>query len=179
MNDAQGISRFSTPVHSGMTLLETLAALALLSIFTFGGGAWIVSASHAARAVTTSSQDSISLTRALDALRADLIEATPESIDFDMNQNEVRVITMRGAPGEGIGWRRVTWRLNESSLVRVEQSLPEREGSKAPCAILHGVESFVVMIDEVHEVNSTTEIFVITLRLTSGSQTTRVWAADP
>ena len=173
------LSRPQSSSRPGMTLLETLAALFVLSLLIFGGGAWIISANRAAHAVTAASQETIVMVRALNAVRADLVEADPDSIILDGEDNAIRATTTRCAPGAPAGWRRIYWRLDDGSLIRFERTLPDTAETEARQTVLLGVESFTIAaVDNISEVDSGVRLFTIAIRLRSGMQMQRLWGLD-
>lgn len=159
-----------------MTLLETLATLVVLSIFIFGGGAWIISANRTAQAVSASSHETMIMVRAFDSIRADLVEAEPESIILDVEDNAIRAITTRCAPGKIAGWRQVQWRYDNGSLIRFERVLPDSDDTETLLAVLVGVESFTVSaVNDLPEVHSEVQVFAINICLRSGMPMQRLW----
>ena len=162
-----------------MTLLETLASLAVLSIFIFGGGAWIISANRTAQAASMSSYETMMMVRAFDAIRADLVEAKPDSIILDVGDNAIQAITTRCAPSTQAGWRQVHWRFDDGSLIRFERMLPDSDGMDTQNAVLVEVESFTIAdADNKSEIDTGVRLHSIAIRLRSGMQMQRLWGLD-
>lgn len=119
--------------NAGLTLLELLVSLAVLSLFMSAASAWLVTTAHASVAVTRFADASLPAGRALELLRADLDEAEPGSTVVEANPGDVRIemITCHAAGLEPASWRRVEWRWAPSSgrgsdLLRTAAGLPQR-----------------------------------------------------
>lgn len=145
-----------------LTLVELLAALALLSMVMGVVSAWTVGSAKAQRSVVRASNADSPLDRALRLLardidaapvapfRGDSGNATP-SVMFDAERDCVRVVAMRPLTADAAeaGPRRVEWRLERSSdgaglLVREETKLgPSQEGASTRVALC-GVAAFEI-----------------------------------
>ena len=173
------MTRSASQTRRGLTLLETLAALAIFSLVSTVGGAWIISASRAAQSTAAAARESTILAPTLDAIRADLIEAAPKSIEFDSELHEIRMTTARRAPGADHGWRRATWRLTDESIIRSERLLGNDADSELEQVIVNGVESFIISCVESSGGDPNAVIVTITLGLASGASNQCVWRLEP
>lgn len=140
-----------------LTLVELLAALALLSMVMGVVSAWTVGTAKAQRAVARANNSDIPLDRALRLLARDIDEAPVESrrggpgeatpsVVFDAEHDRVRVVAMRpliAGAGEA-GPRRVEWRL-ERSWDGV--GLLVREETKFGAGQSEGIEARVALRD--------------------------------
>ncbi|MCA9293223.1 MAG: prepilin-type N-terminal cleavage/methylation domain-containing protein [Phycisphaerales bacterium] len=120
----------------GMTMLELLAALALLSTFVVGAHAWMMSMIRAQRVLGDHGQ--VFIDRTLAALQQDLDGAVEIQVD---EGHQLTVRTAHALPGDPItdtGWQQVTWARDGRKLVRTCVSAPGR-------AILVDVSMFEVL----------------------------------
>ncbi len=146
-----------------LTLVELLAALALLSMVMGVVSAWTVGSAKAQSSVVRASNADSPLGRALRLLARD-IDAAPvaplrgssgkamPSVVFDAEHDRVRVVAMRAmsAGSAGAGPRQIEWRLERSSdgvglLVREETQLgPSQSEDVETRVALHGVAEFEI-----------------------------------
>ena len=118
----------------GMTLLELLAALALLSTFVIAAHAWTISVVRWQGLVRGGAL--LQMDRVLGAITQDLIASSEVSVE---NGSPV-LLTSRVLPGDPLtdtGWQRVTWQIDRDELVRVNG-----QGDKR--VIMRGITSFAV-----------------------------------
>lgn len=165
----------------GFTLLETLAALALLSLVAGAGGAWIIGESRFARTVTQTSDETAALARVMDALRADLFESITQTVQAQYNDDELTLLTTRAAPFRPEGWREAAWRLdNESScLMRREQELSPRDAEPYEQVVMRDVASFVISLLDEESGSEPKRVLSVALTLTSGVVSEHVWSVAP
>lgn len=142
-----------------MTLLETLAALAVLSLLTWAAGAWVLAAARTQRDLAGGPSPEELLGRTHAAIARDIASAAPgmgdefrgsaaarfgankgrsPAVVFDAENHRIVMRTSCPAPGEPAGWRLVTWRLDGDALVRAERLAP---GSPSAAAASLGVET--------------------------------------
>lgn len=142
----------------GLTLLELLAAVALLSVFVSGVGAWMVSVSRAGVELDREVQERSVLERTLTAIEDDIHQAwivkqagresegVVPAIEFDeLSHRIVLVTSSRIDPTEEYGWLRVEWVFDRDARVLRRVSAPVR-GDRAEAArdALRGVVRFRV-----------------------------------
>lgn len=136
------------------TLLEVLAALALLSLFVAAASSWMAWSARAQRDLRIKTSHETVLTRGLAALQRDLEEAAPGSIQFDPSEHVVACMTAHAAdglsgqlpgPGSHSGWREVRWRLDGRSgeLLR-EERLARSDEAPRIRVVLRGAAMFSV-----------------------------------
>ncbi len=92
----------------GLTLLEMLAALSLMSLVIAGASSWLVGSTRAERALRDGADERAWVTRAAERLRRDLDEAVPGSVEIDAERRVVRAV-VPDAASEEPRWRRVEW----------------------------------------------------------------------
>lgn len=113
---------FFSRVRPGLTLLELLAALAILAGVVSAGSAWTVTLSRSAQSSIRKSQQVNVKSRVIAVLQQDLDGATPSSVVVKDGTLEM-VTTHR--PGDPVpAWQTVRWKFDSAkhSLVREETS---------------------------------------------------------
>ncbi len=157
-----------TPVRSrrGLTLLELLAALALLGLFIGAGSAWLGALARAHAAVSLGTPDRLALERVVAAIGRDLEEAWRTAgegdgrraqefpTSFDEEQDTLELTTTHAAGGAEPGWRWVRWRFDAASrtLLREERLIAVGAGQWTTRRAAIRIEAF----DIVRVENSTT-----------------------
>lgn len=115
----------------GLTLLEMLAALSLMSLVIAGASSWLLGSTRAERALRDGAEERAWVTRAAERLRRDLDEAVPSGVAIDAERRVVRAVVPDTASDEP-RWRRVEWSFDPSSraLQRGLIGLDHREGGE-------------------------------------------------
>lgn len=141
----------------GLTLVELLAALALLSLVVSVSSAWTIGVVRAGRAVIESNEIDPALDRALRLLAGDLDEALADpalsgrrdaAVCFGVEQSEIVVVRAGDGSLDPAGWHRVTWRLDpKGELLR--ESIPAGADASAAEVVrrvaLRGVKRFDIV----------------------------------
>ncbi len=110
----------------GLTLIELLAALVLLSVFVPLAGGWLVASAKAASVMTERSEGPSAARRALALLLDDLDAADAETVS--LRDGVFSMTTPHPAPGARAAWRRVSWSVNEDAeVMRTSTPLDEQE----------------------------------------------------
>ncbi len=134
----------------GLTLIELLAALTLLAVFTTALGALTTTLSRATHRIDRVAHSDRLAQRALALLRRDLDEAWADSTTVDATHSSITLVTTHTLPAEAPGWATVMWRLEPdgdftTSLVRERTPLhAEQTGTPVPQVVLRGVEGFTI-----------------------------------
>jgi len=124
----------------GLTLIEALAAVALLSLVASIGGSWLVGAARAGAAVSVSADQTAVLARTLEALRGNLAHAGSGTIRLAPEGDELSMTTTSAAPGAAAGWREVRWFLEGDALTRTERLIAASSPEERLNIVLRGAE---------------------------------------
>jgi len=112
----------------GLTLVELLAALVVLSLFVALGGGWLISSSQAIAIIDSETDRGVASARTLTYLLDDLDAAAPLSLQVD--DDSISLSTLNPSPGSTAGWSRVTWRNNDrGEVLRSATTLDSAEAS--------------------------------------------------
>lgn len=105
--------------HTGMTLVEVLATLAILSMFVVLVSAWMTGSVRRHRAMVEVAYSSSVLDRIMLAMAADIAESAPNSVEVEPDMDRLACLTTHRLPGDPEGWNQVTWQWTEDrGLVR-------------------------------------------------------------
>ncbi|MCB9848562.1 MAG: prepilin-type N-terminal cleavage/methylation domain-containing protein [Phycisphaeraceae bacterium] len=116
----------------GLTLIELLAALTILSAFTAAASAWLTSATRARAGIEEQFTRRLIVSRVADRIRSDLGAALPATVEADLAEGRLSMIAPDSIDPGGAAWKRVRWFVNAESreLIRETQTTdaarPER-----------------------------------------------------
>ncbi|MCA9304923.1 MAG: prepilin-type N-terminal cleavage/methylation domain-containing protein [Phycisphaerales bacterium] len=186
----------------GVTLLEMLAALALLLLVIGAASSWLVGMTRTERSMREHTSERAWLGRAADLLRSDLAGAWPGSIEIDESRRVVRAVVPnqptpalddsldeRGEP-PAAGWIAIEWSYDPvADTLRRSRSPIANSGVRAGTAsartrnVLVGVTGWSV--DRVDtdpgdgaESDTGTASYEITIAFASETRTVR-WSVTP
>jgi len=122
----------SAPSRTGLTLIETLAALTILSLAVVAGGRWLVSTARYGESLQRVTSDELATTRTIELLRDDLFaidQSDTNAFGSDSGavvsrEGGISLITANGVPGDAPGWHRVAWFYDERLRTVTRRSRP-------------------------------------------------------
>lgn len=122
----------------GLTLLEVLVSLALLSLFTAAAGRWLVGLSHRSESMCSLANHTSRDARLSSLLRDDLDAMLDRSLRVDLDQRTLEFVSCYVVPGDRPGWARVTWRHDDDAggLVRTRRLLEDERSESRELAHL-------------------------------------------
>ena len=100
--------------HTGMTLIEVLAALSILSMFVVLVTSWMTGSVRRHRQLVERTAGSSTLDRIMEAISADLSASAPNSIEVDEEHARITCRTTHRLPGDPPGWHQVTWQRGDA-----------------------------------------------------------------
>ncbi len=108
----------------GLTLIELLAALTTLSVFTAAATAWMTSSARAQTSVEHALTAPITSNRVANLIRDDLDSAIPSTVSVDLATGRLSMITANTINSNAPGWARARWFLDpgKRELIRTTQA---------------------------------------------------------
>jgi prepilin-type N-terminal cleavage/methylation domain-containing protein len=130
------------------TLIEVLAAAALLGLVAAGAMAWTTGGLKLLKTARSASGPALWVERTIDAIARDLDEAARASLAVDPETHTLTVRTAHAAAGGAPGWREVRWSHDPSRgrLIRSERRIGETSWQSS--VVLSGVEAWLVALDD-------------------------------
>jgi len=140
MNACQHCARPGS--RRGLTLIELLAALTILSVFTAAATAWMTTSARAQAAIEQTLSARVTAQRIADLIRDDLLSSIPATVSPDLASGRLAIITADILTQDSPGWRRVRWFLdpNTNELIRTTQPTDSARPSRR--IIAWGVSRF-------------------------------------
>lgn len=135
-------------IRRAFTLIEVLAAAALLGMVAAGAMAWTTGGLKLLRTARAASGPALWIERTTDAIARDLDEAARAGLAVDPETHTLTVRTAHAAAGGAPGWREVRWSHDpaRSRLFRSERRIGETSWQSS--VVLDGVEAWVVALDD-------------------------------
>lgn len=138
----------------GLSLVELLCALTILSAFVVAATSWMTSTAKAQTAIEQTLDKQIMLQRIVVLLRADLDNALPSTVTPVLATGRLSMITADSADQGAPGWRRIRWYLDPNSGELIRSSQRSDSANPTKRVIAWGVQRFEM---EVIAISNTTQ----------------------
>jgi len=170
----------SVPSRAGLTLIETLAALTILSVAVAAGGNWLVSTARYSGALQRSTSDELAVVRTIELLRDDLFAVAQTTIPTAEHGvavspgGVVSLVTANGVPGDEPRWHRVEWLFDEESheIIRRSRSIRTTENVSERIVALDVSEWLLAETEDTASVVQESSDILLTLSIGSASTRT-------
>lgn len=146
-------------IRRGLTILELLLSLAILSAMVALAGTWLVGAARASVDESRRAWRQLTLHRAALVLQRDVDEAADNSVEIVEHDNAARSIRMvtshhpGRSEGDERGWAVVTWTLQPVSghLIRATAPVSDQDRPPVERRVLHGPVGLMINADQTIE----------------------------
>ncbi|MEQ9617531.1 MAG: type II secretion system protein [Phycisphaerales bacterium] len=114
---------------TGMTLIETLAALVILSLAVAAGGQWLVSFARFSSSMEHVSSDELATIRVAELIRDDVFMRAQDDSGrlLLLDDAGFELVTSNWVPGDPPGWNRVLWSFDDEDSWLVRTTRPVRD----------------------------------------------------
>lgn len=166
----------------GMTLLELLAALGLLSLTIAAASGWLVGVARTEARLRDGAAERAWVGRAADLLRRDLRQAWPGSVEIDPARGLITAFSPDGNSTDH-GWKRIEWsRDTETGTLRRRERRPAPNSPADARDVLAGATGWLI---EQHDPDGTGDRahapapgYAVTITLGQTTETV-IWRPSP
>lgn len=163
--------------RAGLTLLEVLAALAILAGVVSVGSSWTIGLAKTAARTAVSSQDSSAHSRLIAVLERDLDEAMSQSVT--VTDNTLDLITLH-RPGERVpAWNQIRWEFDAARHHLTRIATASTSEQRALMSVREMLSDWTVTLSKPERDSEDPETLTVALRFSAGETHSVVWRRAP